>query len=51
MKARNFIVKQFPEHIAVRTQEENVRLVEKIGFHARAVHLLPHYNFYTVVSP
>lgn len=44
MKARNFIVKQFPEHIAVRTLEHNVRLVEKSGFHARAVHLLPHYN-------
>lgn len=44
MKARHFIVKQFPEHIAVRTPEHNVRLVEASGFHARAVHLLPHYN-------
>lgn len=44
MKARNFIIKQFPEHIAVRTPEHNVRLVEESGLLIHEVHLLPHYN-------
>jgi SAM-dependent methyltransferase len=44
MKRHNFIVKQLPEHIAVRTPEANAALVEAAGFRIRRVRLLPHYN-------
>ena len=32
MKKRNFIVKQFPEHIAVRSVRENIALLEQADF-------------------
>lgn len=44
MKHYNFITKQFPDHIAVRTQEENVHLLKLAGFRVNKVLLLPHYN-------
>lgn len=44
MKARNFILKQFERHIAVRTPEENVRMLEEAGFRGCQCHLLAHYN-------
>lgn len=44
LKARNWIVKQFPEHIAVRSPSENVRLLEEAGFSVSRVCLLAHYN-------
>lgn len=44
MKRHNFIVRQFPEHIAVRTVRENAGLIEQAGFVVDRVRLLPHYN-------
>ncbi len=44
MKRHNFIVKQFPEHIAVRNPEENAVLLKKAGFKIKQMDLIPHYN-------
>ncbi len=43
MKRHNFILKQFPEHIAVRDVAENERLVKEAGFSVSTM-TLPHYN-------
>ncbi len=51
MKARNIFLKQFPEHIAVRTMAQNVRLIEKAGFHVRVARSLPHYNRLSFLHP
>lgn len=37
LKAHDFLLKQFPEHIAVRRPREIVRLLEQEGWRARAV--------------
>ncbi len=44
MKSRNFIVKQFPEHVAVRNIRENIILLERSGYKIKNVLFLPHYN-------
>ncbi|HMK14521.1 MAG TPA: class I SAM-dependent methyltransferase [Burkholderiales bacterium] len=44
MKNNDFFVRQFPQHIAVRTPEENVTLLKKAGFRVHKMFLLPHYN-------
>lgn len=44
MKARNFILKQFPEHVAVRGPAANARLLELAGFSSVSVRYLAHYN-------
>ena len=51
MKANNFIVKQFPEHIAVRSQEQNRAILEKCGFRVNTMKLIPHYNILRVLHP
>lgn len=51
MKARNFIVKQFPEHIAVRGPAENCALLEAAGFRISIVRLIPHYNILRLIHP
>ena len=43
LKARNFILAQQPEHIAVRTSAENCRLLREAGFHVHRVRVLAHY--------
>jgi len=43
LKARNFILPQQPEHIAVRTAAENCRLLREAGFQVAAARVLPHY--------
>ena len=51
LKERNFILRQFPEHIAVRDMGQNVALLEQAGFAiVRATHL-PHYNILRVLHP
>lgn len=37
------ILKQFPEHVAVRTAKENKELLEKVGFQNIKIIYLPHY--------
>lgn len=44
MKQRNFILEQFPEHIAVRNLQENAALLERAGFKVARTWLIPHYN-------
>lgn len=51
MKNHDFIVKQFPEHIAVRTPEHNIDLLEKAGFRVNKLILLPHYNVLRYLHP
>lgn len=51
MKSANFIVKQFPEHIAVRTPEQNAAILRKAGFEVTRVLLIPHYNVLRFLHP
>jgi len=51
MKRRNFLVKQSPEHIAVRTLDENTRLLEEAGFSISKAILIPHYNALRHIHP
>lgn len=51
LKARNFILKQFPEHIAVRTPEQTINLLEQAGFSDNKLYLLPHYNILKYIHP
>jgi cyclopropane fatty-acyl-phospholipid synthase-like methyltransferase len=44
MKAHNFIIKQFPSHIAVRNQTAYQQLLERSGFRLSHIQTLPHYN-------
>lgn len=51
MKERNFILRQFPEHIAVRNIVENTVLLEQAGFKVNSIRLLPHYNILRFLHP
>ena len=51
MKAKDFIVKQFPEHIAVRTPAHNAALLTEAGFKVAQMRLIPHYNVLRAVHP
>ena len=51
MKSRNFIVKQLPEHIAVRSPEHNASILREAGFKIRHIWLIPHYNILRIVHP
>jgi cyclopropane fatty-acyl-phospholipid synthase-like methyltransferase len=51
MKAAQFLVRQFPEHVAVRTIEENRRLLEEAGFQIARSCYLPHYNVLKAIHP
>ncbi|MEC7785855.1 MAG: class I SAM-dependent methyltransferase [Nitrospinota bacterium] len=44
MKNKNFIFKQFPEHISVRSAQKNTILLEKAGYQIRCIKFLSHYN-------
>lgn len=51
MKEHNFIVKQFEEHIAVRTPQENMQLLQDAGFVNTRINFIPHYNVLKYVHP
>ena len=51
MKSKNFIFKQFPAHIAVRTPEHNASILREAGFNVEHMWLIPHYNILRVVHP
>ena len=51
MKDRNFILRQFPEHIAVRDMAHNLRLLTDAGFAIESSRFLPHYNILRVLHP
>lgn len=44
MKQHSFILKQFPEHIAVRSPEQLAHLLNQAGFKVEKLLLHPHYN-------
>ncbi|GIU27118.1 class I SAM-dependent methyltransferase [Shewanella schlegeliana] len=51
MKKHNFIVKQFPEHIAVRDLQSNCDLLKSAGFEIGKTDLIAHYNVLRVLHP
>lgn len=51
MKSKNFMVKQFKEHVAVRTPERNAELLRIAGFSQVETLLLPHYNSLKRIHP
>jgi len=44
MRANNFIFKQLPEHIAVRTPEHSINLLKQVGFSRVNLLLIPSYT-------
>jgi cyclopropane fatty-acyl-phospholipid synthase-like methyltransferase len=51
MKRHNVLVKQSPEHIAVRTLDDNTRLLEEAGFAISKAMFVPHYNALRCIHP
>jgi 2-polyprenyl-6-hydroxyphenyl methylase / 3-demethylubiquinone-9 3-methyltransferase len=51
MKDKGLIVKQFPEHIAVRTPAHNVAMLREAGFGVARIRLIAHYNIMKIVHP
>ena len=51
MKARDFILKQFPEHIAVRNARQNLALLREAGFSRLRAHPIAHYNSLRFMHP
>ena len=49
MKEHSFILRQFEEHVAVRTPEENINLLKNTGYKIKRVLLIPHYNIFRIV--
>jgi 2-polyprenyl-6-hydroxyphenyl methylase / 3-demethylubiquinone-9 3-methyltransferase len=45
LKARSLFMHQYPEHIGVRSPNENAELLIKAGYSIKKVMLIPHYNF------
>ena len=44
LKSRNFILKQFPEHIGIRTADQYRKLLQQSGYKNIEVQYLPHYH-------
>jgi len=51
LKKNNILLKQFPEHIAVRSAAENTLLLEKAGFQNVKLTYLAHYNILRILHP
>lgn len=51
MKARHFLLQQFPEHIAVRNAKDNRDFFVRAGFGNISVRFLPHYNILSLIHP
>lgn len=51
MKENDFILEQFPQHIAVRTTDDNKAIIEDAGFSISRALLLPHYNILRLTHP
>lgn len=51
MKRRNFILRQSPEHVAVRDMGENIRLLRESGFTIANARFVRHYNLLRFVDP
>jgi 2-polyprenyl-6-hydroxyphenyl methylase/3-demethylubiquinone-9 3-methyltransferase len=44
LKARNWILKQYPQHVRVRNAQEHYELLMQAGFHNIKIIFLPHYS-------
>jgi cyclopropane fatty-acyl-phospholipid synthase-like methyltransferase len=51
MKDRNFLLRQFPQHVAVRTLERNAAFFQQAGFSRIQATTLPHYNILRLLDP
>ena len=51
MKASNFILKQFPEHIAVRGPSQNMKFFQEAGFYPVSLLFLSHCNILKLIHP
>lgn len=51
MKAHDFILKQFPEHVAVRNGAGNAAFFESAGFADVSITYIPHYTFLRYLHP
>ncbi|QSX40440.1 class I SAM-dependent methyltransferase [Shewanella cyperi] len=51
MKQHNVLLRQFPEHIAVRNAAENLGFLRRAGFSNIRVHFIPHYNVARLLHP
>lgn len=51
MKAHDFVLKQFPQHIAVRNGDHNADFFETAGFTHVSLTYLPHYNILRYLNP
>ena len=51
MKRRNFILRQSPEHVAVRDMEDNLRMLRDSGYSIAQALFVRHYNVLRFVDP
>jgi len=51
LKAKNIVLKQFPEHIAVRDEEQNRAMLKLAGYDETKTTKLPHYNILRILHP
>ena len=51
LKSRNFLIKQFKEHVAVRTSGRNAEILLRAGFSKVETIFLPHYNLLKYLHP
>lgn len=51
LRRRNFILKQSPEHVAVRDMPENLELLRRSGFTITAAQFVRHYNVLRFLHP
>lgn len=51
MKSKNFIFRQLPGHIAVRSPKDNCKLLMKSGFIIHRIKLISHYNILRFLHP
>ena len=51
MKERGILIRQFAQHVAVRTLAQNAAFFERAGFSEVSATTLPHYNVLRVLHP
>ena len=51
MKSKNFIFKQYPQHIGIRTPEQNASILREAGFSVTQLRLIPHYKILRLFHP
>ena len=51
LRYKNIILKQFPQHVAVRNVNQNKQLLLSAGFVIKSIIMLPHYNILRFLHP